>query len=195
MDSAQPNPLGVPLRRPAIPSGVLGMLVFIVCEVMFFAGMISANTIARSNAMKGMWPPPGQPLLPAVATLANTGVLIASGIVGYLAWRRFQASPASSRPLLGATIALGAVFVGLQGTEWAALLAQGMTMKSSQLGAFFYLIVGTHAVHAVAALVALGMAFARLRRDALGGDYLMTTLVFWWFVVAMWPLIYGRVYF
>lgn len=61
--------------------------------------------------------------------------------------------------MLAATIALGAVFVGLQGTEWAALLAQAMTMCSSKLGAFFYLIVGTHALHAVAALLARGMAF------------------------------------
>lgn len=195
MDSAQPNPQNFPLRRPPIPSGVLGMMIFIVCEVMFFAGMISAFTIIRSNAMKGMWPPPGQPLLPVAATLANTGVLIASGVLGFFAWRKFRLNPAAARPLLATTWLLGAVFVGLQGTEWAALLTQGMTMRSSQLGAFFYLTVGTHALHAVAALIALGMALLRLRKGTLSGDYLLTALVFWWFVVALWPMIYGRVYF
>ena len=195
MDSAQANPQRVPIRRQGIPSGVLGMLVFVVCEVMFFAGMISAFTIARSNAMRGMWPPPGHPTLPAMETMLNTGALVASGVLGFVAWRRFRLNPSKAKLSLTLTMVLGAAFVALQGREWAALLSQGMTIRSSQLGGFFFLIVGAHALHAVAALLALGLSWWKLRQDKLTGDYLLSTMTFWWFVVAMWPMIYGRVYF
>ena len=47
---------------------------------------------------------------------------------------------------------LGAFFVLFQGVEWVALLREGLTLTSSTHGAFFYLIIGTHALHAVVAL-------------------------------------------
>src|SRR5688572_31524505 len=36
------------------------------------------------------------------------------------------------------SLILGATFVALQGAEWVALLAQGLTLTSSSHGAFFY---------------------------------------------------------
>jgi len=70
---------------------MLAMLVFIVTEVMFFSGFISAFTISKGNTAMGMWPPPGQPLLPAAATAVNTGVLLLSGALLFIAYRRFRA--------------------------------------------------------------------------------------------------------
>jgi heme/copper-type cytochrome/quinol oxidase subunit 3 len=68
-------------------------------------------------------------------------------------------------------------------------------MTSSRLGAFFYLIVGMHGLHAIGALVALGMAAVQLLRDRLEGGLFFGAQVFWYFVVLMWPIIYARVYF
>ena len=65
--------------RPPIRTAVAGMLIFVGTEVMFFAGLVSAFTIARSHALG--WPPPGQPRLPVLATALNTLVLLASGAV------------------------------------------------------------------------------------------------------------------
>ena len=60
-DDALGRPYGVPARRePILPSGVLGMLIFVATEIMFFSGLISAFVIGKSNAIGG-WPPPGQP--------------------------------------------------------------------------------------------------------------------------------------
>src|SRR5688572_26410303 len=145
-------------RRPVVPNAMLGMLVFIVAEVMFFAGFISAFTISKANAAMGMWPPPGQPRLPAEATLVNTVVLLISGVLLFVAYRRFRAS-ASWEQLYAGAFVLGAAFVALQGREWVGLLAQGMTMTSSTLGAFFYLIVGLHALHVAVCIVAMGWGF------------------------------------
>ena len=62
-DDALGRPYGVPARRaPVLPNGVLGMLIFVATEIMFFSGLISAFVIGKSNAIGG-WPPPGQPRL------------------------------------------------------------------------------------------------------------------------------------
>lgn len=183
-----------PQRRPVVPSAMLGMLVFIVTEVMFFAGFISAFTISKANAPMGMWPPPGQPALPAAQTALNTGVLLVSGVLLFLAYRRFRAASSAVALYAGAFV-LGAAFVVLQGREWAALLSQGLTMTSSTLGAFFYLIVGLHALHAVVCIFAMAWGFVKLRAGTMSREFFLATVCFWTFVVGAWPIIYLRVYF
>lgn len=182
-------------RREVVPSSVLGMLFFIGAEVMFFAGLISAFTIARAGAEASRWSPPTAPLLPAASTLANTAALMASGTCVFLAHRRLRTQTAGAERLLLAGCVLGALFVLLQGREWVALLGEGLTMRSGGLGAFFYLIVGAHGLHAVIAIVALAVAWWRLRIGTLTDGFLFGTETFWYFVVLLWPIIYARVYF
>jgi len=91
-------------------------------------------------------------------------------------------------------IALAALFVLLQGAEWVALLGEGLTLTSSAMGSFFYLIVGLHGLHALAALAAMAWAHQRLVRDDLGHSAFWTVRIFWFFVVGVWPVLYWRVY-
>lgn len=181
-------------REPVVPNGVLGMLIFIFTEVMFFSGLISAHAIVKSQAAGQMWPPYGQPRLPVEQTALNSLALLVSGVVLVFAWFAFRRESQGARIPLLLSILLGTVFVGFQGMEWVALLAEGLTMQSSAYGGFFYLIVGTHAIHAVCALVALYWAFHRLDRDTLTADQLATVSAFWYFVVLVWPVLYWTVY-
>jgi cytochrome c oxidase subunit 3 len=184
-----------PARRPVVPSSVLGTLIFVVTETMFFVGMISAFTISKAGAPAGTWPVPGQPLLPAAATAVNTCALLLSGALLLGAQWMFARGRPTARHLVLASFLLGLLFVGLQGREWASLLGQGLTLTSSRLGGFFYFIVGTHALHALGALVFLGRVawqFGRGRPDA---ELFYGSQTFWYFVVLMWPVIYVRVYF
>jgi heme/copper-type cytochrome/quinol oxidase subunit 3 len=191
---ASPMP-SAPLQRQVVPSAVLGMLIAVVAETMFFAGMISALTISRANQLPGMWPPPGQPLLPAAATALNTSLLLLSGCALLVAnWQWKRSLPVAKGAYLAAWV-LGAAFVGLQGREWQALVAQGLSVTSSTFGSFFTLIVGGHALHAVGALVALAWGGVKLLRGTLSSGYFFGTQTFWYFVVLMWPVIYARVYF
>src|SRR5262245_50236950 len=127
---------------------------------MLFSGFVSAFTIMRGSAV--IWPPPNQPRLPVEETAFNTLLLLASGGVLYWAHRRFRRAQASARTPLLVAILLGGAFVVLQGREWVRLLAQGLTLRSSALGSFFYLIVGFHALHAVIALGILVWTWRRL---------------------------------
>jgi cytochrome c oxidase subunit 3 len=179
-------------REPLVPSGVMGMLLFVFTELMLFAGLISAFTISRSSAV--VWPPPGQPRLPFETTAFNTAILLASGVALFWARRRFRVQRASARLPLALAIALGAFFLVAQGREWVAMIAQGLTLTSSALGSFFYLIVGAHGLHALGALGLLGVTWARLRRGWLASTQLATAEVLWYFVVGVWPVIWLVVY-
>jgi heme/copper-type cytochrome/quinol oxidase subunit 3 len=179
-------------RKPLLPNGVLGMLIFVFTEVMLFAGLISAFTIVRAGAV--VWPPPGQPRLPVENTAFNTAALLLSGVMLWRARSAFRPQPARAlRPLL-ASVLLGGFFVVFQGAEWVALVREGLTMTSSVLGSFFYLIVGLHALHAVVALGVLLWVYDRLRRGWLSSSRLAAAEVFWYFVVGIWPLLYLVVY-
>ncbi|MDZ7781290.1 MAG: heme-copper oxidase subunit III [Gemmatimonadota bacterium] len=184
-----------PVRREkAVSNGVLGMIMFIFTEVMFFSGLISAHTIVRSQSAGQMWPPFGQPRLPVEETAVNTAALMASGLVLVLTWLAFRRDPQRARIPLLLAIGLGAFFVLFQGAEWVALLGEGLTIRSSTYGAFFYLIVGAHGLHAVGALLALGWTWTRLDRGRLTAEQLATVSAFWYFVVLVWPVLYWRVY-
>jgi len=178
---------------PPIANGTLGMILFAVAEAMLFAGLISAHTIAESNAIAG-WPPIGQPRLPVASTAFNTAMLLASGAALLAAHRSRAASPTKGLRLLGLAIALGLFFVVFQGAEWVALLHEGLTLTSSNHGAFFYLIVGFHGAHAVGALALLVHAALRWRQDRLTDGLFGAAQVLWYFVVAVWPFLYIQVY-
>jgi cytochrome c oxidase subunit 3 len=169
------------------------MLIFVATEIMFFSGLISAFVIGKSNAIGG-WPPPGQPRLPVEETALNTAALLASGVILYLANRAFRKGSASTKRLLAVSIALGGFFVVFQGAEWVALIREGLTLTSGQLGGFFYLIVGTHALHVLAGFIILLYTYRRLSQGDLDRFTFWPAQIFWYFVVGVWPILYWQVY-
>lgn len=180
------------MRR--LSNAVLATAIFIAAELMFFAALMSAHTIARATARGGVWPPLDQPRLPIEQTAVNTAALLLSGVLLWMGARLAdRASEAAKRCVLGA-ILLGVAFVSLQGVEWIGLLREGLTLTSSSHGGFFYLIVGTHALHAVVALVALAWTYFGTLRKTVAPDVFTASRLFWYFVVLLWPVIYLRVY-
>jgi len=189
------EPRPEPMRRPELMAdGVMGMLIFVFTEIMMFAGLISAHAIVRSQVAGEMWPPYGQPRLPVQETAVNTAALLVSGIVLVFAQLAFRKEPSRARLPMLLALLLGLFFVGAQGTEWVALLGEGLTIQSSTYGGFFYLIVGAHGVHAIAAILALGWACYELHKRRLTSSQIATVSVFWYFVVLLWPILYLNVY-
>ncbi|MCC7131631.1 MAG: heme-copper oxidase subunit III [Gemmatimonadales bacterium] len=177
-----------PARSAVIPGHLIGRFLVIAVEVMFFAALVSAYLVARGEAV--VWPPVGQPRLPVARTAINTVVLLLSG---WLAWRALIAKdddPPLGARLLGWAAAGGALFLGLQGYEWLRLIDFGLRSDTSLYGAFFYLIVGAHAAHVLAGIVAIGVVSRWGRRS----EPVAGAAVFWLFVVALWPALYWLVY-
>ena len=50
----------MPAADAIVPSSVIGMLLFVASELMFFAGFISAFTISRAGARAVTWSVPGR---------------------------------------------------------------------------------------------------------------------------------------
>lgn len=174
----------------------MATLLVVFVETMFFAGFISAHMVYVSNQVGAVWPPADQPLLPFADTLRNSGFLILSGITLLFGWWAFRRSEMGrALGLVAASAILGTLFVSSQGVEWLALIQQGLTLTTSgPYGAFFYLIVGAHALHAIGGLVCLLWLFLRLRSGEAAPAHFVSVQIFWYFVVLLWPVIFLQVY-
>ena len=184
--------LSDPRPPPILPSPVMGMLIFVIAEMMMFAGLMSAFSIVKAGALG--WPPPGQPRLPGEATAFNTVVLLASAVFLFVANSRYARNRALAKRPLFAAIGLGAFFLAFQGYEWISLIRQGLTLTSSNHGSFFYLIIGMHGLHAIAGLTVLGNAGRKFSKGLLAPSSFVAAQVFWYFVVGLWPVLYFMVY-
>lgn len=197
-----PNHVSMERPKPLVASGVLGMALFIATEVMFFTALISGFLVLR--AQNPGWPPPDQPRLPLGVTALNTLVLLASGwtVLRALSAQALQQAGArsvtgeSAGKWFGITLLLGATFLGVQGFEWIRLIGFGLTTTSSLYGATFYVLVGAHAAHVLGAVVALFWIRRQVLRSArVEVERIQPMVMYWLFVVVVWPVLYGLVYF
>src|SRR5215510_15635405 len=109
-------------RREVVPSGLLGMMIFVGTEVMFFAGLISAFTISKAGAPRPAWNLPAGQVLPLASTAVNTVALFASGALLWVAGRQYRERASVATQKLLAAMFFGALFVVLQGREWVGLI-------------------------------------------------------------------------
>jgi heme/copper-type cytochrome/quinol oxidase subunit 3 len=128
----------------------------------------------------------------------NTIILLFSGVVMQLAVRAARAgrSPLLLRRL-AITVALGAVFLAVQGYEWLRLIGYGLKLSSGVYGATFYTLIGCHGAHVLGAVVWLLVVLAQARQGRFSEKNFAgveLAAMYWTFVVAVWPVLYGLVY-
>lgn len=174
--NGRPGPRELLLRiRFFVFSALAADLVFFaVLVTIFFARQADALMDPRSHAQIGDWRPV---LLPPILYL-NTAVLLLSCLTVEFARRNIfhqidaleewlgLGRPALNRalPWLGATLALGALFLAGQWAAWRQLAAQGFAFDRSSTPAsyFFYLITGLHAAHLILGVAALILCLSTL---------------------------------
>lgn len=182
--------------RPTAPVPIVATMVLIAGDLMLFAGLIFAFWVLRLAAP--VWPPPLQPRLPLFVTTVNTVVLLASGVTMFAALRALAGGRRRAvANRLGLSALLGGCFVMLQGYEWVRLVAFGLTVSSGIYGSLFYILVGVHGLHVLAALVWLTVTAIGAHRGTLASGrlaHVRACSLYWYFVVAVWPLIYVSVY-
>jgi heme/copper-type cytochrome/quinol oxidase subunit 3 len=188
-----------PPVRPTTPIGSnawLGMVMLLGAEAMFFVGLIGAFLVFRLSS--AVWPPPFQPRLPTAITALNTLILIASAVTMRLGLRANQRGQ-SARLIgwLSWTALLGVIFLTIQGFEWVRLIHFGLTVSSSVYGGLFYTLIGCHALHVFGALIWLIIVWLKARSGKVTKQNytgLQICAMYWVFVVALWPALYGLVY-
>jgi heme/copper-type cytochrome/quinol oxidase subunit 3 len=193
---------GEPPDRPAaisqslVSNARLALLMFIAAETMFFSGLIGAFIVFRVASQA--WPPPFQPRLPVGVTAVNTVILLLSGVAAHLARRAARAGKSALlQRWLSITVALGTVFLAVQGYEWLRLIRYGLKLSSGVYGATFYTLIGCHGAHVLGGTLWLLVVLAQARKGRFTEhDYAGVQLcgMYWTFVVALWPILYGLVY-
>ena len=188
-----------PPVRPITPIGSnawLGTVMLLGAEAMFFAGLIGAFLVFRFGS--AVWPPPFQPRLPTGVTGINTLILLASAVTIRLALQaNRQGAQRRLIGLLSWTALLGVTFLVVQGYEWVRLLHFGLTVSSSVYGGLFYTLIGFHGAHVFGALIWLLTVWLKARQGRYSKNDeagLQTCSMYWIFVVALWPILYGLVY-
>jgi cytochrome c oxidase subunit 3 len=192
--SRRPSPVPA-VAEPVVSSTRLAIVIVIVAEAMLFAGLVGMYLVFRLSA--AAWPPPDLPRLPIGVTALNSLVLFASLVPLTRALRAAQRHAPGRHSGVELAALLGALFLCIQGLEWARLVRHGLTPGSSTYGGAFYLLIGCHAVHVLVALVWLA-TLAVLGRLAHRGwsssAGLEMCTIYWYFVCGLWAFLFLLVY-
>jgi cytochrome c oxidase subunit 3 len=179
---------------------------FGVLTAIFFARMMGAQMDQRTPGLSAYW----QPLpLPHILYL-NAAVLLLSCVTVELARRNIfreidaleewlgMGRPALARalPWLGATLALGALFLAGQWIACRQLAAQGFAFgrNSNPAGTIFYFITGLHAAHLLLGVLALLLcltALGWLHRVELRQIAVDATAWYWYVISVAWLVMLG----
>lgn len=163
------------------------MILFLVSDVATF----SAGFIYYAFIRAGAWPPDHLPPLLGSLVAINTLLLVASSVTIHYSHEALEAGNRGRfLGLLGATLALGVVFLGGQIFEYYELLvADGFSISTGVLGSAFYGLTGLHGLHVALGVLLIAIAFGR----ALRGHYsperdtaIKTTSLYWHFVDVVW---------
>jgi cytochrome c oxidase subunit 3 len=181
-------------RAPREMSGpILGMVLFIASEAMFFATFFGAYFTIRAAA--SVWPPKGIPELKIDIPAILTVILVSSSVVLQIGLRTIQRSGARKAMVwLGATIVLGAAFLALQLYDYSQL---GFGVKDGVFGSLFYVMTGLHMAHVFGGVVFLTLVFGQAAEGQLSSiryESLEAGTLYWHFVDVVWICLFTAFY-
>jgi len=196
-DAAVQHPPGAGHQRTGgISSSLLGMVLFIASEVMFFGGLFGAYFTLRTAAPE--WPPPGTPPLEDWYALILTAVLVSSSVtmqIGVFAIRRVD-QRALVRWLL-ISLVLGLLFLAGQANEYRMLISEGLTLSSGVFGSTFFTLTGFHGAHVAGGAAFILVVLLRARSGQFTSRYHDTVEMcsyYWHFVDVVWLGLVSTIY-
>jgi cytochrome c oxidase subunit III len=185
-------------RRPGgISSSLLGMVLFIASEVMFFGGLFGAYFTIR--AASSTWPPQGTAELDARYAGLLTTVLVSSSVFMQLAVYAIRRG--DQRWLvrwLSVTLLLGAIFLAMQGYDYYNLgVHEGFRLNSGVFGSLFYTMTGFHGAHVFGGAAFISIVLMRARSGQFTARYHDTVEMasyYWHFVDVVWIGLFSTLY-
>ena len=171
----------------------LGMLLFIISELMLFGAFFTAYFFIRVVG-HSPWPAHGDEIPLAVAGV-NTAILLSSSLTMH--WSLVSAKNENRfgmRAGLVSTLLLGITFLTVQINEYVHL---GFAPHDSAQGTIFYGLTGLHGAHVFVGLTLLLMANIRAFRGHYSPEQhrgVEVPGIYWHFVDVMWIVVYTTVY-
>ena len=189
-------------ERQGMTNSMLGFILFLASEVMFFGGLFAAYFIARADAP--MWPPLThaeqealgialelEVVLPAIAT----GILVVSSItMQYAVWQIQKGNQAGMLWGLFISLALGVIFLAAQLYDYSQLHFRA---DDTIYGTTFYTLTGFHGAHVAGGALFIAVVTVR----ALGGQFtsenheaVEAASMYWHFVDVVWIALFTVLY-
>ena len=172
---------------------MLGVVLFLASELMFFAGLFAAYYDLRASSTA--WPPASAHLDPLEAS-AGTALLLVATAVMLLATRAMDRGRArAARGWIASAIVAALAFVAL---SLHGYQSSGLGISTNAYASIYYALTGFHLLHVAVGIGILGALLVGLRSPALrvnhrAGAEAMT--YYWHFVFVVWLGIWGTVYF
>jgi cytochrome c oxidase subunit 3 len=180
-------------RSSRVEPQLLGMLLFIISEIMVFGAFFTAYFFIRV-ANGDPWPAHGT-TLPVIPTLFNTFILVSSSFTMHWAQTGIKnGNRFALKAGILTTFLLGCTFLFLQINEYANI---GFAPQDHAQQTIFYSLTGLHGAHVFIGLTLLAMVTIRAFR----GHYtpeehrgVEVPGIYWHFVDVMWIVVYLTVY-
>jgi cytochrome c oxidase subunit 3 len=185
-----------------ISNVVLGMLLFITSEVMFFAGLFAAYFNVRANAPQ--WPPinpeTAEPfhlaILPFVGP-ATVLLILSSFTCQFAVWAIRRGDRTAFLRNIAVTFIIGVVFLIMQGIDYALLASEGITLSAGTFGTTYFTLTGFHGAHVFGGAIMLGVVLYRGMAGQFSAkhhDAVEAASLYWHFVDVVWILLFSLLY-
>ena len=177
-----------------VEAQLLGMLLFIISEVMLFGAFFTAYFFIRVVADSGWFPIDGKEL-PKLVAGVNTAMLVSSSFTMH--WALEGARSGNRRAMqvgLLTTLALGPTFLSVQINEYVHI---GFAPSDNAQASIFYGLTGLHGAHVFVGLTLLTFATTRAFRGHFSPKEhrgVEVPGIYWHFVDVMWIVVYSTVY-
>ena len=189
----------------------MGMLFFILSEVMFFfafffaffhSSLFPVDILGDAGLWPikaGIWPPVEiKPLNPWSIPFMNTLILLLSGST--VTWAHYALLNKKNKELVQAltyTVALGALFSAFQVYEYVHALHHNFTFKQDVYTANFFMATGFHGFHVIIGTIFLAVCLIRAKKgqfteeNHLGFEF---AAWYWHFVDVVWLFLFVAIY-
>ena len=185
-------------RRGGISNPILGMLLFITSEVMFFAGLFAAYFNSRASV--DVWPPAEfadtLQVMPYVGP-ATVLLIISSFTCQIAVWSIRKGDRTRFLRAMSVTVVLGITFLILQIVDYFHLGSDGLTMSSGVYGTTYYTLTGFHGAHVFGGVVMLSVVLYRGTAGQFSArhhDAVEAASLYWHFVDVVWILLFTLLY-
>jgi cytochrome c oxidase subunit 3 len=203
-----------------ISNPVLGMLLFITSEIMFFAGLFAAYFALRAGYTEviggvptHVWPPTEfahllKPL-PLILTKENgqtalnlilpaTIILVMSSFTcQFGVWAIRRGDRRTFTRNFAVTLGLGITFLLMQAYDYTVLFSEGLSMGSTPFGTTYFTLTGFHGAHVFGGAVMLAVVVYRGMAGQFSAkhhDMVEATSLYWHFVDVVWILLFSILY-
>jgi cytochrome c oxidase subunit 3 len=179
-------------------TALMGMLLFIASEVMFFAALFAAYFNVKATA--AVWPPEGTDFInPIPLPVIVTIILVSSSFVmQWGVWQIRKGNRTAMNRAIAVTLLLGVIFLTLQVYDYYNLVTNdNFGINSGIYGTLFYTMTGFHGAHVFGGVIGLTVILTRgMQGQFSSRHYIAVEAVsaYWHFVDIVWVALFATIY-